>query len=80
MDVQEIDALFNWVKCNVWDMPKDGDDIAFIDSDSGPYTGPDISADEIQSTSAWVDRNAPAEYDFPLSLLEHILGLDRIEN
>lgn len=82
MEIREVNELVNWVNFNVLDMPKSGNDIAFrspdVVSDIGSNTGPDLTADETKSRPTWADMNAPTEYDFPLSLLEHILGLDRI--
>ena len=78
MDIQELDEFIDWVKSNILDMPKTREDIAsnvqVIDSD----TGSDLTTKSVKSEPTWAEMNAPAEYDFPLSLLEHILGLDRV--
>lgn len=82
MEIREVDEFVNWVNFNVLDMPKSSDDIAFrspdVVSDIGSDTESDLTAGQTKSRPTWADMNAPTEYDFPMSLLEHILGLDRI--
>jgi len=86
MTIPEIDELVNWVKRNVLDMPKSGDDMAFGYADVGLNAELDSMADRTRLSGAGDDIrpsraelvNVPTEYDYPLSLLEHILGLDRV--
>jgi len=78
MTVREIDEVVDWVKSNILDMPKTDVDIGFKVPDVVSNTGFDPAEDQTTLRPTWADRNAPAEFEFPLSLLEHILGLDRI--
>ena len=86
MEIREVNEFVNWVNFNVLDMPKSGDDIAFrspdvvsdIGSDIGSDTESDLTAGQTKTRPTWANMNAHTEYDFPMSLLEHILGLDRI--
>ena len=80
MTIPEIDELVNWVKSNVLDMPKTGDVTAFRSQDTRSNTGLDLTADQTTPKPTWAEMDAPTEYEFPLSLLENILGLDHIQN
>jgi len=77
--IPEIDEFVNWVIRNVLDMPESDDDMSFGYRDAGSYAGRDAMVDqtELRPTRAEL-INVPTEHDFPLSLLEYILGLDRI--
>jgi len=78
MTIPEIDELVSWVKSNVLDMPATSEGVAFDNLYVGSNAEPEFTADQTKPKPTWAEMAGPTEYDFPLSLLENILGLDRV--
>ena len=76
MNIQEIDDLVNWFKRNVFDLPKEEDGIEIRLSENTSNAGKRLLRD---SANLYPDRSnveAITEYEFPINLLEQILGIE----
>jgi len=71
MKVQELDDLTNWFKSNVLDYFQEGIAIDMKNTADG------LCADSAHLNHTQSDKSAITEYEYPLSLLEHIIGIDR---
>jgi len=71
MKVQELDDLTNWFKSNVLNYFQERNDINMINTVDG------LCADSAHLNHTQSDKTAITEYEYPLSLLEHIIGIDR---
>ena len=85
MSVREFDDFVKWLKRNFIDMPETDECLDMTGSQSEGIIGTGLAAAESAAEAAAVnlgpsraDMDRPTEYDFPISLLESILGLDRL--
>lgn len=78
MAIREFDEFVDWVKNNIFDEAQAEDNAALESTDTISNRSEAIKATQpaLKHARSYVD--APTEYDFPLSLLETILGLDRV--
>ena len=78
MTIREVDDFVNWFKTNVLDIPQSGNDSDGRGPESPTNRSYGHSRGHIHLDRTETEADTRTEYDFPLSLWEHILGLDRL--
>ena len=77
MKIREVDDFVNWFKNNVFDLPQGSEDMDFRGPKIAATTAYGRPVDQVILNPSREEMDIPTEYNFPLSLLEDILGLDR---
>lgn len=77
MKIREVDDFVNWFKNNVFDFPQGSENSDVYAPIMSTTTGQGKMSKQANLGSTRAEMDRPTEYDFPLSLLEHILGIDR---
>jgi len=76
MNIPEIDNLLNWFRSNVFDVPNEKGGVELKSSENRSNAVKNIPFEGANLYPSRSDLEDITEYDFPLSLLENILGIE----